>query len=65
MTTPHLLPLHCPECGALSLHARVVGQAWCLAVELVSQSCECDPFHAWEDVWEEAREMVLEQERVD
>lgn len=23
-------------------------------------ACACDPFHAWEDVWEEAREVMYE-----
>lgn len=63
--TPHLCPLHCPICGALSLTCRIVGQAWCLAVELVSQTCACDVWDAWEDVWEEARDLVREHERID
>ena len=65
MTAPHRLTLHCPVCHAPSLACAVEGQAWCLAVRLVEQTCTCDPFEAWEDVWEEAREIVVEQGLVD
>ena len=60
-----LLTLHCPECHDLTLECRVEGTGMTLLVFLESQSCLCDPFHAWEDVWEEAREIVYEREEID
>lgn len=56
-----LITLHCPECREASLDCRVEVSQHALEVFLVSQSCECDPFGAWEDVWEQAREIVLEE----
>lgn len=62
----HLLLLQCPEChDPMSLHCQVSGSWDCCLVQLMSQDCLCDPGHAWEDVWEQAREMVFGEGSVD
>jgi hypothetical protein len=62
----HELRLQCPECGDReALECQVSGRGRDLDVTLLSQTCECDPFGAWEDVWEEARERVFEQREID
>ena len=60
-----VVTLHCPECQQESLQCHVAGIQRCLTVHLLSQACDCDPYHAWEDVWEEARELVFEQQLFD
>ena len=60
-----LITLHCPECHQQSLHCSVAGPRGALTVTLVTQICECDPYGAWEDVWEEARELVFEAGEID
>lgn len=59
------LRLHCPECQQPSLDCHIEGQGAQLTVSLLSQECECDPYGAWEDVWEEARERVYEHGELD
>ena len=58
--------LQCPECRdmtALECQITCVGEG--IWVSLLSQTCECDPYHAWEDVWEEARDRVREGDCLD
>lgn len=57
-----IVALTCPECREPQmLECRVAGSRDHCTVTLISQGCACDPFHAWEDVWEQAREVVFEQ----
>jgi hypothetical protein len=59
-TRERTVRLHCPECQQLSLECSASGAGRCLTVTLRAQACLCDPFGAWEDVWEEAREVLYE-----
>jgi hypothetical protein len=60
------LTFQCPECGDPdALECRIKGTPTEFSVSLVAQTCLCDPFHAWEDVWEQARERVFEQGAID
>ena len=62
----HELRLRCPECGcAKALACQASGTRDQFTLTLLSQTCECDPFGAWEDVWEEARERIFEQGEFD
>jgi uncharacterized protein YbaR (Trm112 family) len=58
-----LRTLSCPECRQPSLICHVVREGDSVDVTLVEQTCTCDPFDAWDDVWEEAREMVCDCEK--
>ena len=56
------LLLSCPACGAPKALACVAYvTAALLTVSLEAQSCACDPFHQWDEVWEQARERVVEE----
>jgi len=58
---PRLLWLACPECHQPGmLGCAVAGTRESLEVTLVEQVCVCDPYDAWDDVWEAARECVIE-----
>jgi hypothetical protein len=62
----HELRLRCPECHcATALTCQASGTRNQFTVTLISQTCECDPFGAWEDVWEQARELVFEERALD
>jgi hypothetical protein len=51
--------LRCPEChDAEALACQVEATGHTVTVSLLSQACLCDPFHDWEDVWEQAREAI-------
>lgn len=57
-----LLWLQCPECHAQDMLGCAVAGTWNdFKVTLVEQVCECDPYGAWEDVWEAARDRVIEE----
>jgi hypothetical protein len=57
--------LQCPECARDTLECQVSGRGRDLTVTLLAQSCVCDPFHDWEEVWEQARERVYEEQSYD
>lgn len=60
-----LMDLQCPECGrhgALGCWVTI-SQDGAVEVELLTQRCLCDPSGAWEDVWEQARDLIREDEK--
>jgi hypothetical protein len=59
---PTPLPLPCPVCQRPTLTCRVVGPAWCLAVELVEQRCGCALRDEWEAIWTSAQSRILAEE---
>jgi hypothetical protein len=67
MTMPErYLLLPCPAChDPVALQCCVEGSPGYFAVSLVAQACDCDPYDAWDDVWEAAREVVYEEGLVD
>lgn len=61
-----LLWLPCPECyESQMLGCEVAGTREQFEVTLVEQVCLCDPYGAWEDVCEAARDRVCEEYDVD
>ncbi len=65
-TLNRLYSLCCPVCHARTLTCCVFGyrDAQPLTVELVAQDCGCDPWDAWEEVWEQACAQWLDDEAV-
>lgn len=62
----HALRLTCPECHMPSmLECQAGGSYHQFTLTLITQVCTCDPFHAWEDVWEQAREVIFEEGGID
>jgi hypothetical protein len=58
--------LRCPEChdpDALACQITRVGEGvW---VTLLHQFCDCDPYTNWDDVWEQARDIALDDDTLD
>lgn len=63
--TTRTLTLTCPACGDASLSCRVTGTRRFTDITLLAQTCDCDPYGGWEDVWEEAREIIYEGGTID
>jgi hypothetical protein len=60
------LSLRCPECQAPQALACQAGGTYDhFTLTLISQTCECDPFGAWEELWEQARDIIFEDGSVD
>jgi hypothetical protein len=56
-----ILCLPCPECHrAYAIECEAWGTYDHFEVVLLSQACTCDVAGSWEDVWEQARDVVCE-----
>lgn len=55
--------LRCPEChDGHALACKITRSGEGVWVTLIHQYCECDPYADWDDVWEQARDLVQEGE---
>ena len=54
--------LQCPECHKQTLACAIQHSAGVVDVRILHQTCDCDAYANWDDVWEQAREVVMDGE---